>query len=109
MFVRVVLHDLKDIDLVEFERLVVAINQKSEKVQQFGLVERVGGFGINNTTNLFDKLHNGCLIEQHCLVVVIHFFEEIDATHILFEVRKDQGDIFYQRGFNSLVVPYQAH
>ena len=109
MFVRVVLHDLKDINLVEFERFVVAIYQKPEKVQQFGLVERVVGLGINNTANLFDKLHNGCLIEQHCLVVVVHFFEEIDATHVLFQVRKDQRDIFYQRGFNSLVVPYQAH
>jgi hypothetical protein len=80
------LHNFEDLNLNEFKTAPIAVNKVSEKVQQLRLVIRRIALLFNGIAHELDELKDLGLIVEHVLVIVVHLFEEINTSDILFNV-----------------------
>lgn len=81
--VAVVLHDFEDLYLMCFEASAVAVNEVTEEVKQLTFVVAVIRLFFNVLTDLLDQLKHYHLVVKHCFVVIVHLFQEVDASYIL--------------------------
>lgn len=106
IFVGIILHDLEDKDLIILEGLSVAVDEESEKVKEFRLIEASFWLRIDRVADLFDELANVDLVKKESLVIVVHFLQKIDAAHIFSQMVLNRGEITDESRFDVLVVPY---
>ena len=95
--------------MVVLQRFAIAVDQKPEEVEQLAFVETALGFTVDGVADFLDQLAHVDLVEEEGLVVVVHFFEEVDASHILADVVLDRWQVVYQSWLYVLVVPDQTH
>jgi hypothetical protein len=109
VLVGVILHDLEDEDLVVLEGLSIAVDQESEEVEQFRLVETAFGFTVDRVADFLDQFAHIDLVEEKGFVVVVHLLQEIDAAHVFADMVLDRGKVANQSRLDVLVVPDQTH
>lgn len=91
--IRVILHDLKYLNLMRLQGPAIAIYQIPEEIQQFRLVVTVLWLTLNILTNFSDEFKHCRLIIQHSLVIVIHLLEEIYAAYVLADMMDEPWDM----------------
>ena len=67
------------------------------------------GLVLDCGANLLDKFEQIGFVEQHCLVVVVHLLQEIDAPHIFLQMVANHRNVRNETGLYVLEVPYQTH
>lgn len=91
--IRVILHNLEDLNLMRLQSPAIAIYQIPKEIQQFRLIVTILWLALNILTNFSDEFKHCRLIVKHGLVVVIHLLEEIDAADVFADVVDQPWDV----------------
>lgn len=91
--IRVILHNLEDLNLMRLQGPAIAIYQIPEEIQQFRLVVTILWLTLNILTNFSDEFKHCRLIVKHGLVVVIHLLEEVYAANVFADVVDQPWDV----------------
>lgn len=72
-FKGVILHNFQNLNLIVFEGLSIAVDEKSEEIEQFRFIEALFRLAVNREAYLFNEFDDVNLIEKHCFVIIMHF------------------------------------
>lgn len=102
--IRVVLHDLQDLYLMGLERPPITVDEVPEEIQQFGLVVTIIGLVLDVLADFSNELEDCTFVIEHGLVIIVHFFQEIDAADVPLDVMDHAWDVPLHKGFNLVEV-----
>jgi hypothetical protein len=95
--------------LDELKTAPIAVNKVPEKVQQLRLVIRRIALLFNGIAHELDEFKYLGLIVQHVLVIVVHLFEEINTSDILFDVLQHFGYFLNHDNLDLVEILNQGH
>ena len=105
----IILHDLKDLNLMTPEAPAIAIDEVSEEVDQLTLIITIFSFFFNVLADIFDELKHVNFIVEHRLVIVVHLLQEINAAHVALNVMDHLRNVPLHLGLDLVEVLYQRN
>lgn len=102
--IAVVLHYLKNLYLMCSQTSSIAVDQIPKEIHKFAFIIAIFSFSLNILTDHLYEFEDSDLLIEHSLVVVIHFFEEIDATDVSTYVVNHLGNVSLKLSFYLIKV-----
>lgn len=84
LLIAIILHNFEDEDLIGRESTSIAIDEVPEEIKKLRFVMTINFiFLLNSITDKLDERNNFGLVKEHILIIIIHFFKEINTANIL--------------------------